>query len=858
MASPTSNRFPPDNIPNTSRSIRLPARIPLAIVLGTLLFGTPWTSHLQADGQTYRLYEGITVYAHNPNGVNFRVSIDLKDLNLFANGPREVLVKIYDPDGRLLIREIVPDDGAGSQSSPGGAGGWDHEMQYYASLYAKGTFPSFRWSAWSEPARLKTLASRRLSYEIAPGKPGAYRVVLAGTPDNYVTLRLDPCLSFAACGHPNFLHVHGAMLEKAYIFVPKGTSGAFLAAVEPDLPRTRRFKLKGPDGSVLYDGMAPGGFIAAAGKGKDAIAISFPDSGAYDEKLLTLEISPGPGDCLIKLNLRQPKSGPFAEYVGMGSTALFSEDPATAAALRGGTIGSGEEIFWHPFQARFHDWLKRHPLDRSEQERELRSELMKIYHGMRLFETSDGRGSASWSNWAYSFGYYGCRIWRPSWLLMSRADVPDDVKEIIREGLIMGGDRLAFAAGGERVNGNAFAQINVALWYCHRATGDPLQKELFETFWNRWKNEGWGTGSGLSPSGDSLEHFAHDMHYGSYLLDNWLGGTWIKEGIVDDAKDDPRFQDVIDRCRELYSFLYCADSKGEPLPANPWSARTEQSAHRGPQNWRTAGNRWKGEPGPDFTLSVNGGDEWFAARRRSYYILSFHGRLAPEWMSRCFEGQLGFGGGAICQLVVPGRGPVLASTLNGAYGRGMDPSNWRNFHIHSIVGERWDGIAIISGISEPSVLFDGRSVISEGEVRDGRVKVIRTYTYHPDSIACEARLADSDYSTILSIWSNERPRAEMKAAYEMLPFVPDAKVTLFDTQGRDLGALGSHPVEAARLRIDCGGYGVDILLGKPLPVSRGGNHTVLIRLTPPDAPLTPANEIGLTYRIQPYGAAPDA
>ena len=65
-------------------------------------------------------------------------------------------------------------------------------------------------------------------------------------------------------------------------------------------------------------------------------------------------------------------------------------------------------------------------------------------------------------------------------------------------GVAMAGDRLSFAAGIEKVNGNAFSQINVALWYCHRATGDPIQKERFETFWQRWSTGGWGPGAGLS------------------------------------------------------------------------------------------------------------------------------------------------------------------------------------------------------------------------------------------------------------------------------------------------------------------------------------------------------------------------
>src|SRR5262245_43351159 len=199
-------------------------------------------------------------------------------------------------------------------------------------------------------------------------------------------------------------------------------------------------------------------------------------------------------------------------------------------------------------------------------------------------------------------GYYGCHVFRPGWVLMRRSDVPQDAKDIIKEGLIMAGDRLSFATHIEKVNGNAFAQINVALWYCHRATGDAMQKSRFETFWERWTTEGWGLGSGLSPSGDPQEHFAHDMHYGSYMPANWRAkdNTWVKgAGILADATDDPRFQKVVDRYAELYSYLVCREIDGRVVAANPWSGRTFMPAHRQPVN------TFKSSPGPDLTIDVN-------------------------------------------------------------------------------------------------------------------------------------------------------------------------------------------------------------------------------------------------------------
>lgn len=813
------------------------------------------------SGEHYRLHEGLTTYIHNPDGKDFTINLDVRDLNLFANGPREVLFKVYDPDGKPVVREVIADDGVTSPNFPDRIGGWDHELQYYMNLNAKGTVPAFRFSAWSDPKRLETIVKRTFTRPIKGGKPGVYRIVLAGTPDHYVTLDLQPALKYAVSGHPTFMYGYGDLLKKRFIYVPKGTTGIFFAATEPDLPRSRKFKVTAPDGKVLFEGMATGGYTASITASWQEAAIDFPKGGDYEGKLLTLEVSDGPGDYLVKVTLQQPKTAPFNEYIGMGSLAVYAPDEATAHAIQGGTMVVDDLVFWHPFQVRFHKWLKEHPLaaNASEAEKTLRTELETLHNSFRLLETSDGRGSRSWINWGYSFGYYGCRVWRPSWLLMPRSDVPQEVKDIIKEGLLVGGDRLSFAVAMEKVNGNAFSQIPVALWYCHRASGDPLQKQLFETFFDRWKSEGWGVGCGLSKSGDSQEHFAHDCHYGSYLMDNWRGGTWVKDGILDDAKDDPRFQQVIERYRDLYSYLFCRDASGGPVPANPWSSRTAAAPHLFAKNWELDGRKWKGEPGEDFTVSVNGGDEWFAARRKNYYVLTFHGRLAPEWMSQCFPGQLGFGGGTLCQLTVPGKGPVLISTLAKEYGEGMHPSLWRKFHLHALVGEMWDGRPLISGISEhDNARLSGNTVSSSGEVRDTHVRVSRSYTYEPGAIACNVSLAESDYGRVLSIWSHGRLWSEVKEAYEMIPVMAGAGknrtvITLRDAGGKDLGEATVDAIEAQTVHIDRGGYGVDVVLDKPMKVKLGETSTVLVQLATPGIKATPAAEVKLSYRLVPFG-----
>lgn len=813
------------------------------------------------SASTYRVYEGLTVYFDNTGGGDFELEVDVRDLNVFSEGPRELMVKVYGPSGDLQVREFIPDDGITTPLFPDRIAGWDHELQYYANLYAKGTKPSFRWSEWFNPDRLAAIAARTFSWSIDGGEPGVYRVVFAGTRDHVVSLRTDRELSYGLVGHPTWIAGSGDMLRKSYIFVPEGSTGVFFAVAEPDLPSTRTFTLTAPDGTVLFDGKARGGYQSGGGEAWQHASTPFPSPGAYDGQLLTLEVSEGEGAFLVKTTLQQPRAGVFRDYVGMGSLALYADSPELAMTLRGGTFIENGELYWHPFQARFQRWLRDNPMDGSEAERELHAELTNIANLFRLLGPSDARGALSWTNLAYAMGYYGFRVFRPGWVLMNRDDVPEEARELIREGLIISGDRLSMATGIEAINGNAFAQIPVALWYAHRATGDELLEERFEIFWERWKNEGWGRGTGLSPSGDAQEHLAHDSHYGSYLLDNWRGGTWVNPGILDDATDDPRFQEVIERYRDLYSYLYTRDGNGRPVAANPWSSRTHMHPSFEERNWRLDGREWKGDPGPDFTVSVNDGDEWFAARRPSYYFLSFHGRLAPDWLSQSFPGQCGFGGGAICQLTVPGKGVVLASTLRDGYGRGMHPSQWRDFSIHSVVGRMWDGRPLVSGISDHlgAASLEGNKVSSEGEVRNAHVRVARSYTFGNSEIACEVRLSESPLANVITIWIRDRMWSEVAEAYEMIPFMPQTlageptEVTVLDGSARSLGELTENPVEGHGVRINRGGFGVVIHFDEPRRVHRGARNTVMIELVDPDGDVVRPEEVGMSYRIIPFG-----
>jgi hypothetical protein len=283
------------------------------------------------------------------------------------------------------------------------------------------------------------------------------------------------------------------------------------------------------------------------------------------------------------------------------------------------------------------------------------------------------------------------------------------------------------------------------------------------------------------------------------------------------------------------------------------------SPHQGAANWENARHAWKGTPGPDLTVSVNGGNEWFAARRKGYYLLTFHGRLAPEWLSRCFEGQLGFSGGTICQLTVPGKGPVLAGTLHESYGKHMDPSQWATLKVHSLVGEMWDRAPLIAAISEhDDARLNGQTVTSSGEVRGARVKSTRRYTYQPAAIDCEVQLQASDYARVMSIWTHGRLWSEVREVWEQIPFLPqqpDRKTptSVKTADGSELTAAG---VTTPAVRIDRGGFGVEIKLDQPRLVKRGAADTVMIQVVAPvpaGGQPVPAEQASLRYKLVPFG-----
>ena len=832
--------------------------------------------------QTHRLYDGLTAFVNNPEGKEFTFDLDVRDINHRMHGPSELLVKIYDPEGKLVAREIIPDDGVLAHTTNPWAAGWDHEAWYYATSYSRGMQPQVRWSAFSDPARLAAMQKRSFKYEVKGGLKGVYRILMAGSPDHYVTLGLSEDLPYSVAGSPEWIHGHNDQYRKSYIYVPKTTKTINLLFLQFDEPATRTFVLKDDAGNVLAEGSGENGLVQE----------SVEANGGMDGQVLTLEVSEGTGDFLLNVTHQLENEFKPVRAKTQAVTALLSPDKPTALATQGGTIYHDDQVFWQMHQVRLHDWLKKlepkdfeyppelynqtgflsvgshnspkhgsadrllHSWMKHKDNRVLPAAYKDMLFGMRLIGHGDHVAIGPKRNLAYEQGCYTFSWYRPAWRILQETNAPEEVKEAIREFIIQAGDRLAFCRTISLGNGNAYGSLIAALRYCAESTDDPLQDQLFQDAWERFTTGGYGDRFGIGPSGALQESLGYDFHYGSYVMRGW-------NAIIQDLKDE-RFINARNRMWNLYSYIW------SPGPANIWSGRTAIP--------KTAGGTysplheqytWKGYGGADLTASANDANEWFAARRKNYYVVTYHGRITPTWQGEGFHGQIGLGGGGICQLHVPGHGQVMTSRPNGDYGSGMHVSQWRDFHVHSVVGSTTDGQPLVGANSEHfDAKLEGNTVISSGNVRQSSVHLTRSYTFGQHDITCEVQMAPSHHENVFSIWGG-RPklRAKVSEAWEMIPFAdvqapkgrpkPERGRTKVTTLSPDKEPvpLGEDPVEAQGVLIDRGGYGMLVEFEEPRKVHRGKKDTLMINLA---QGYTPAANVAIRYRLLPYAGDPPA
>jgi hypothetical protein len=840
-----------------------------------------------------RLHDALTVLYDNPEGKGFDLTVKVRDINYAPRGPAELLIKMYGPDGHVVLRNVAPDDGVAGGMSDSPSAGFDHLALFFGDTRAKGLVPAVRYGAIMEPRRVAKMEAREFKFQVPGGPKGVYRLMLVGQPDLLVSFATSPEMKFGVAGGPDLLYATGRQYEKGFICVPAGATGLDLSLIQVDAPGDRTLKVSDEQGKELALVKGEGGYGAQKVKFE----------GGMDGKVLKVELSGGGSDALMGAYFATAKGNRYGRPGGR-LAAVICPDQATAKTLANGAFLHDGKVFYQHYAVVVYDYLKglkaedfvspnqtgKNPgtyialgshekpaktcadmemfdylanKDKATLNRALKDMLEGM--GQMGFDDTVMRGP----NLAYEMGCYSYFYPRPAMWMIFSGDLPPRVKDALKEFAGRTGERLAFCRGLELVNGNATASLVAQMRYCAEASGDKDLAGLFDAYILRFTSGGFGSRVGVGPSGPVQEGFGYDQHYGTYPIRGL-------QAVMADLKD-PRIKGIYDRIIEFYSYTYNFETTG-----GAWSSRT--AAKIPARTFEPDGPvPFKGNPGPSFTVNLNNAGEVFAARRPGYYAQTYHGRITPSYLADAGLGQIGYGGGMLGQVHVPGRGPVIVSRLHGDYGADMHWTKWREYAIHSVVGTTMDGLPMIGGDSEPTdAKLTGTVVSASADIRGGSVRVSRTYDFQEDGIACTVELGPALGDRMFGLWSKKSPlRGVVKEGYELIPLLcnkvgqtskpvaakagPDRKATgvvkpatlplmAFDGDGKAIGEVpeSGEEVFAKTVVLDRGGFGVKVELDTARAVHRGFEGALLIRLAEPG---TAARDVRLSYRLAPFGAA---
>jgi len=524
--------------------------------------------------QLYRLRPAVSFYINNPRGKAFSVRLSRRDLNFYCHGPRELSVKIMDPDEKELFWYEFPDDGITVAADQAARAGWDHELWSRAALWDAGGDSLVSFSALSGPKRVRALPASEKVFAIPKGKRGVYQVICCGCYDHWLGLEVSGGLKYGVLGHPDLLYGTGDQFATSYLYVPRNTEKVEFWLVEPDRPRRRRLTIRDKGDKLL------GQLTALGGKNELTVPVTKGDT------VWKIEISEG-GDYL--LNIR---------YV----PAILCPDPKTARAIQGYTFTLRDgKVVYSQLQRRAYEYLKRtiqpsdlqRPLPQFDAEKFVGSvplyqvELlfghsympaqglydvlnslnilvkklgprptMKdltdqfatnfILDNLALFYSEFPQGNFCYHNpdilRAAIFGYlcvlfeYGPAdvyrhefhaytglhsqgfylLWKAAqgvWMLKDH--LPDEARELLTEGVRRSADRLATVSDIELALTNMYSSIPSGLYFAYLATGDERYRKTSLRHAHRIVDATYGRYYGQAPAGYYREHFALDAGYNS-------------------------------------------------------------------------------------------------------------------------------------------------------------------------------------------------------------------------------------------------------------------------------------------------------------------------------------------------------
>jgi hypothetical protein len=283
----------------------------------------------------WRCREGLVFHLLDDSGDGFKLSIDIRDMNTYMQGPREVLIFVSGPKGNILANMVVPDDGIvkGDFKHKDGMGDFWQDVRYrefYRFNSPNGMPPGkTRSPLLDNPS---SIPKRTVEVTIPPAGKGLYRLVFVASMDHFISVTPSRGLTAAIHPGPGPLYIPKNMLDTSFLYIPPQTNDVAIMINEEVTPFTYAATINDDSGKVLADIKPKGRFNYAM--------IKDAEPGSIYE--IDLKHGNEPGGYLHIL----------------GAPMLLCPDRATAQRLRGGLIEADRNghYIYHGFQKVLADW----------------------------------------------------------------------------------------------------------------------------------------------------------------------------------------------------------------------------------------------------------------------------------------------------------------------------------------------------------------------------------------------------------------------------------------------------------------------------------------------------------------------
>jgi len=302
----------------------------------------------------WRPRDHLVFHLHDELGTGFQLTLGVRDLNTYCEGPRPVVVTVVGPSGKTLAIKEIPDDGiiAGNFMYHDGIDDVWMDFRYrgwHLAFSSGGVPPGKTRSPFLEhPERIFV---RNFSIPVSGDGPGLYRVVAFASWDHWLSLTSDRPLAMGVHSGAGPLYLHGDRFREAWLYAPPGTQDIGLMVSEEMLPFNWTAELADESGAALAR-TTPQGMI-------NFIVHRNAKADAY-------------------YRIKAAGSTTGACLAVCGLPALFAPDLATAKLLHGGVeVDAKGRVTSHGGQRKLLAWadsLK--PEDLALQERPLTKDLV--------------------------------------------------------------------------------------------------------------------------------------------------------------------------------------------------------------------------------------------------------------------------------------------------------------------------------------------------------------------------------------------------------------------------------------------------------------------------------------------------